>query len=91
MAGLAIGCGVRTKECKTNLLVYVGNVVNDPGLGVMAPCTVGAYGLLVHVGVTTEAVLRCLIENQRGVAKLTVYFLVGAQQWKCRRIVAEGQ
>ena len=91
MTSLTVGCGMRTKECKTNLLVHVGDVVNDPGACVMAPCAVGAYGLLVHVGVTTKAVLMCLIENQRGVAELTVNFLVGAQQWKYRRVVTEGQ
>jgi hypothetical protein len=68
---------VSPQQNKPILLVDIGHVIDDPGTRIVAAGTVRTYRLLVHIGMTADAVQGRLIENKGSVAQPAVYGLVG--------------
>ena len=64
MAIKALGGIMRTLKRETALPVNISYIFHNPGIGSVAPATIHTHGLLMHVGVTTEAVRLSLGENK---------------------------
>jgi len=56
----------------------------------MAPGTIIAHGLLVHVGMTESTFIGCFGKDQGGVAQFAIHFCVLARKWQGRGVVVEG-
>lgn len=67
MALLAIGFMVGTNQRKSAQLVNLCNIVNQPGIWVVASGTIKAYGVFVKIGMTIDTAWFCLAEHQGGV------------------------
>lgn len=73
VAGVALRDGVLPQQGKPVLLVYLRDVVDQPVIGIVTTRTIGAYRLLVYVGVTGNAVRTNFRKRQRLVATRTIH------------------
>jgi len=92
LRGMAINTAqvpVCADQRKAILLMQLRDTVNDPALGGVTARAIIPDRQAVDIGMAGIALARCLVEHQRGVARLAVHLRVGACERIARKVVIE--
>jgi hypothetical protein len=80
-----------TKKRKSALPVHLCYIGHHPGVWGMAPCTVVANRLLMHVGMASIAFCLRLSKFEWGMALFAIDFLMLTHEWEFRNLMVEGK